>query len=124
MKPIEKQVNINHCKYLTVCIDTQSRFLCTNAQCLHYDWHQYNFIAPYEQGAREQRAREHGAREQGAKEQGAREQGASEQGAREQGAREQWIYFHIRKILEKPRNKLTLPMQVCLYEIAAGKIEN
>ena len=119
MKPIEKQVNINHCKYLTVCIDAQSRFLCTNAQCLHYNLHQYNVIAPYEQGAREQRAREHGAREQGAKEQGAREQGT-----REQGAREQWIYFHIRKILEKPRNRLTLPMQVCLYEIAAGKIEN
>ena len=78
-KPIKKQVKINHCKYvcmklllgkLTICIDTQSRSPCTNAQCLHYNWHQYIvntegvFIAPWhpahkEQGEKEQGAREH-----------------------------------------------------------------
>ena len=55
---------------LTICIDTQSRSPCTNAQCLHYNWHQYIvntegvFIAPWhlahkEQGEKEQGAREH-----------------------------------------------------------------
>ena len=89
-KPIKKQVNINHCKYvcmklllgkLTICIDTQSRSPCTNAQCLHYNWHQYIantegvFIAPWHPAHKEQ-------------------------GGKEQGAREQRIYFHMWKYWE------------------------
>ena len=59
-----------------LCIDTQSRSPCTNAQCLHYNWHQYIvntegvFIAPWHPAHKEQ-------------------------GEKEQGAREQWIYFHM-----------------------------